>query len=480
MTTLRRSLLFSFLERYASILIGLGTTVAGARLLTPADFGVFAVGISVVMLIDVLRDFGAGTYLVQLEKLEREAVRSAFTISCLISGSCAAVLGLAAVPLGHFYGEPGVGHVVLVLAGALLLNPFSTPATAMLRRKMAFDRLALVNVASSLGQFVAIIVLATLGLGYMAMAWASLAAALIRTVGFNLINPVFWAFRPGLADWRGILSFGAWSTATGIVNVIHDTLPQLIIGRVLGAVPVGLLGRAQMVCQLPDKLIASGLHPVVLPALAEHARRGGSMKEPYLLGISYMGAVHMPAMVCLAMLAEPIVRILLGPQWGEVPPLVRLMTLGMIWLFPAFLTYPMLVTLGRIRDTLVASLISIPPSLVLIAVAAPHGIVAVASTTLITAPLQAYVAVSFVRRHIGLTWAGIGRAAWPGCVATLCAASGIAAVMSMLGFRTMLTFGETLVAMLAAGLGWLAGLWLGGHPLFGDIRGLCGRVLRWA
>ena len=98
----------------------------------------------------------------------------------------------------------------------------------------------------------------------------------------------------------------------------------------------------------------------------------------------------------------------------------------------------------------------------------------------VTPRVQAYVAVSFVRRHIGLTWAGIGRAAWPGCVATLCAASGIAAVMSMLGFRTMLTFGETLVAMLAAGLGWLAGLWLGGHPLFGEIRGLCGRVLRWA
>ena len=59
-TTLRRSLLFSFMERYAGIVIGMGTTMVGARLLTPADFGVFAVGMSVVMLIEVLRDFGAG------------------------------------------------------------------------------------------------------------------------------------------------------------------------------------------------------------------------------------------------------------------------------------------------------------------------------------------------------------------------------------------------------------------------------------
>ena len=479
MTTLRRSLLFSFMERYAGIVIGIGMTMAAARMLTPADFGVFAVGMSVIMLIDVLRDFGAGNYLVQLEALERSAVRSAFTVSCILSGSCAAALALAAIPLGRFYGEPGVGHVVLVLSAGLMLNPFLTPATAMLRRQMAFDRLAMINIVSGLGQLGTIVLLASLGLGYMAMAWAGLVAVLLRTLGANIARPMFWAFRPSLAGWRDILTFGAWSTATGIVNVIHDTLPQLIIGRVLGMVTVGLLGRAQVVCQLPDKLISSALHPVVLPALAEHARRGGSLKEPYLLGLSYMAAVHVPAMVCLALLAEPIVLILLGPQWGEVPTLVRLMAIGLVWLFPAFLTYPMLVALGRIRDTLISSLISIPPSILLIAAAAPHGITAVAAVSLVTGPLQAFVAVSFVRRHICLGWAEILRAAAPGAVATLGAAAGIVAVMSLLGFRTALSFGEMLVAILAAGLGWLAGLWLGDHPLIGELRRLWSQVRRW-
>ena len=468
------------MERYASIVIGMTMTMVAARMLTPADFGVFAVGMSVAMLINVLRDFGAGTYLVQLETLERNAVRSAFTVSCIISGSCAAALALAAVPLGYFYGEPGVGHVILVLSAAALLTPFSTPATAMLRRQMAFDRMAMINVASGLGQLGTIVLLASLGQGYMAMAWAGLVAVLLRTLVANIAQPMLWAFRPSLAGWRGILSFGAWSTATAIVNVIYDTLPQLIIGRVLGIVPVGLFGRAQVVCQLPDNLISSALHPVVLPALAQHARRGGSLREPYLLGLSHMAAVYVPAMVCLALLAEPIVGILLGPQWGEVPRLVRLMAMGLVWLFPAFLTYPMLVTLGRIRDTLVSSLISIPPSILLIAVAAPHGITAVAAVSLITGPLQAYVAVSFVRRHIGLAWADILRAAAPGAVATVGAAGGIVAVMSLLGFRTALSFGEMLVAIVAAGLGWLAGLWLGGHPLIGELVGLWSRVRRWA
>jgi O-antigen/teichoic acid export membrane protein len=480
MTSFRRSLLFSFIGRYAGIIIGLGMTMAAARLLTPADFGVFAVGMSAVMLIDVLRDFGTGAYLERLEAPERSVVRSAFTVSCIISGTCAAALALAAIPLGRFYDEPGVGNVVLVMSAALLLNPFMTPGTAMLRRQMAFDRLAMINVVSGLGQFGTLVLLARLGHGYMAMAWAGLVSVLLRTLGVNIARPMPWAFRPSLVGWREILSFGAWSTATGMINLIHDTLPLLIIGRMLGTVPVGLFGRTQTVCQLPDKLISGAVHQVVMPALAEHARRGGSLKEPYLLGLSYMAVVHVPAMVCLALLAEPVVRILLGPQWGEVPTLVRLMAMGLIWLFPAFLTYPMLVTLGRIRDTLVSSLISIPPSILLIAVAAPHGIMAVAAVSLVTGPLQAFVAVSFVRRHIGLAWAEILRAAAPGMAATIGAATGIVAVMSLLGFRTTLSFGEMLVAILAAGLGWLAGLWLSGHPLIGELRSLWGRARHWA
>jgi hypothetical protein len=104
----------------------------------------------------------------------------------------------------------------------------------------------------------------------------------------------------------------------------------------------------------------------------------------------------------------------------------------------------------------------------------------VAAVSLITGPLQAYVAVSFVRRHIGVTWGEILRATAPGAVATVGAAGGIVAVMSLLGFRTALSFGEMLVAIVAAGLGWLAGLWLGGHPLIGELVGLWGRVRRWA
>jgi hypothetical protein len=84
----------------------------------------------------------------------------------------------------------------------------------------------------------------------------------------------------------------------------------------------------------------------------------------------------------------------------------------------------------------------------------------------------------FVPRHVGLAWAEILGAAMPGAVATLSAAHGIVVAKSLLGFRTALSFGE--VAILAVRLGWLAGLWIGDHPLIGELASVWGQVQRWA
>nr|WP_246513885.1 oligosaccharide flippase family protein [Neoroseomonas soli] len=477
---MRRSLLFSVLDRYGVYAFGLVGTVIAARLLTPADFGVFAVGASIVMLIDVMRDFGAGTYLVQVEEARRDVVRAAYTVSLLISLACAAALAAAAGPIARFYGEPGLAHVLLVLAGTFLTNPLSTAATAMLRRDMAFDVLAAISLAGAAVHLVVLVSLATLGHGYMAMAWAALASGLTRGAAANLARPMPWAFVPGLAGWRAVLAFGGWSTATAVVNVIHDALPQLMIGRILGAAPVGLFGRAQMVCQLPDKLVVSAVHPVVLPALAEHARGGGSLKEAFLLGIRHMTAVQWPALLCLALLADPVVHLLLGPQWSTVPHLVRIMAVGMLWLFPAFLTYPTLVTLGRIRDTLTLSLITIPPSLLLILLASFHSIEAVAATTWVTAPLQVLVALSFIRRHLTIGWGEIARAVCPGAVIALCTAAGPSLVVALGGFHLDISMPAMAIAIALAACGWLVGLHVSGHPLLAELLGLRRRLTRWA
>ncbi len=482
MSAIRRSLAFSFAEKYGSYALGLVGMVILARLLTPKDFGIFAIGMAVVALIDVFRDFGVGNYLVQERELTEARVRAAFTVTFGIS--LASGLGLLATTglFAAFYDEPGLAQLMPLFAANFLLVPFGMPSLTLLRRDMAFDALAGINLFAAVVNLGVVVALALLGFGYMSLGWATLAGGVARTVAALAVRPCLWAFRPSIREWRRLGGFGAYSTATALVNVLHDWLPQLIMGRVLGFAAVGLYGRAVTLCQLPDKLVVSALHPVILPALSERARRDEPLKPAYLLALSYMSAAQWPILIGLALLAEPVVLLLLGERWLEVAPLVRIMALAALSLAPAFMTYPTLVALGRIRDTLTMSLVSVPPSMLLIVVAMPFGLQAVAATQLVNAPLQVFIALCFIRRRIGLSWTELARSVRASAVVALCAAAVPATMVALRGgFEVPMPLPLAMLAGVGAALGWLAGLYLTGHPLLEELRGglrMVGRRLR--
>ena len=472
MTTLRRSLAFSFADRYGGIVLGFIGTILLSRLLTPRDFGVFTVGASVVMMIEVVRDFGVGTFLIQERLVTPMIVRSAFTVSLGLSVACAAALLALSGPIAEFYREPGLRRVIPFFAANFILIPFSTPTGNLLRRDMAFDALAFISLAGAATNLAIVTVLAILGFGYMSLAWASLVSTAVRTVAMFARRGEAWMFIPTLHEWRKVVAFGGYSTATAILNVVHDSLPQLIIGRALGFDGVGLFGRAAGICQLPDRLFVSALQPVMLPVLAEHVRNSTDLKAPYFRALTYMTALQWPMLLCLALLADPVVRVLLGAQWAEAAPLLRIMALAAAFLFPAFMTTPMLVAIGRVRDTLLLSLISIPPSLVLIFAASFVGLQAIAATQVVAGALQVYVALHFIKRHVRFTWRELAVALWRSFAVALCAAAGPSTAILLAGSRFDLSVVQTILATTGAFAGWLGGLVLTRHPLFGEMSGV--------
>jgi len=184
-------------------------------------------------------------------------------------------------------------------------------------------------------------------------------------------------------------------------------------------------------------------------------------------------------LVCLALLANPVVLVLLGPQWTEVPRLVRMMALGSLCLFPAFMTYPLLVSIGRIRDTVTMSLISLPPSLVIIAAASFLGLEWVAAAQFINAPLQVYVALSFIRRHLDIRWANIGAAVQSSAVVTACAAAPPLGAVALSGFRFDVPVHMMIAVAPVAAAAWVAGLRLTNHPLYAELAVGARAIVRW-
>ncbi|MEE8332516.1 MAG: oligosaccharide flippase family protein, partial [Alphaproteobacteria bacterium] len=114
MASIRRSLALSFAQKYATMAINIATVMILARLLTPAEIGIFSVGIAMVGLAHTLRDFGVGNYLIQEKELTPDRVRTAFGVTLVIAWIMAGVLIALSGPMAGFYSEPGVRQVMLV------------------------------------------------------------------------------------------------------------------------------------------------------------------------------------------------------------------------------------------------------------------------------------------------------------------------------------------------------------------------------
>ncbi|MRX51816.1 oligosaccharide flippase family protein [Paracoccus sp. S-4012] len=465
MSKVRTGIFFSAADKYATQALAVATMAIMSRLLTPAETGLYLVANGLILLADQFRAFGVGVYIVQERELDRNAVRAGFTVTFAISLAIGAAVWASADLVAAFYGDPALARLLVIAALAFAVIPFGSPVIALLQRELAFGMVARINVTAAVAGFVVTVGLGLAGFGPDSYLWGFVATSATLAVMAFAVRPETWIYRPSLRRARRVLSFGITSSAVTLINVAYDMLPRLAFGKMLGFDAVGLYSRALTVCQLPDRMIGSALQPVMLPAMAAEARAQGDLKASYLHGHALMSAAQWPALVLLALLADPVVRILLGNQWGEAVPLVRIVAMANMALAPAFMTFPLLVSLGRIRDALTASLISLPPSAAITIFAANFGLTAVAASLFVTAPFQMLVALYFIRRVIGLTWGELLRASGASAAVTAATAACPVLVILLSADGLALGWGGTALALGGAALGWVAAVMLLDHPL---------------
>jgi O-antigen/teichoic acid export membrane protein len=232
----------------------------------------------------------------------------------------------------------------------------------------------------------------------------------------------------------------------------------------------GLYSRAINVTQVFDKLVTQVLSPVIMPAIFARIRAGGDVKRIYLNAVELIAVAQWPFLLVFALLAEPTIEIWLGPTWSDIVPLMRMLCIASLFLFAACLTYPVLVAVGGVRDTLISSLISLPPSLLVIFVASFFGVRAVAASALLTFPFQAGIALWFIGRYLGISSTDLLRATLRSGIVTACSIVGTLAGMAITEVSSAGLMSGLILAGIFAATGWWLGLVVTSHPLLAQIR----------
>jgi O-antigen/teichoic acid export membrane protein len=312
----------------------------------------------------------------------------------------------------------------------------------------------------------------------MAPVWGSVAGnAAIAGVAFAL-RPYPLLFKPSLAGWRDVLSYGGYASGTMLINVVCDMAPQLILGRALNMTAVGMYTRSVAAAQLFDRLVNDAVQPIIMPALTKHARAGADLRPIYLLAIEYLSVLRWPALIFLALMAEPIVRLLFGPGWREIVPIVRWLALAYLVLFPAVLTYPILVASGHVRDAFVSSVISVPPSIAILFLASFGGLEMVAASATFAYALQVSVALVFIRRRVAFTLSDMGSSLRRSVLVSLGSNVIPAAILAVYGLNSPVPLPAFAGAAVLGAAGWLLCLFMTRHPLGTELKRWTGEL--WA
>lgn len=478
MPSIRKSLALSFASRYTTLFIQLVSNMILARLLTPADIGIFSVAIAVTGLAHAVRGFGVQKYVIQEEHLTTDRIRTIFGLSLAISWTIALMLLAFSGTLSDFYDEPGLRQVLAVLSINFFVIPFGAPAYAILRRDMAFGPLYRMDFVTVLVHSVTAIVLAALGFGFISLAWASVAGVITTTVAAALFRPQIAGLLPNFSEWRHVVHFGGVSSATNLLVQSGSSAIDLIVGRMLGFGAVGFYSRAQGLVALFQRDFMEAVHNVAFPAFANDKRNDRELKASYLKGLTFVTVFAWPCYGFLGLMAYPLIRIMFGTQWDSAVTIVQILAVAAFFHASWSLGTHALLATGHVVDNLKAEALVQLSRIFLILLLVPYGLEVVAGAQILANVIGLIVFQRYLSSAIDMTFSDLFRATYPSFVTAACSLIIPVTVIMLYDIGPNNIWQPFLVAGVGSPLGWLGGIMLTRHPVRYEIALAWGKFCR--
>lgn len=306
-------------------IIHLGSTMILARILTPQDYGMMAMVVSVTGLAAILSNLGLSTATVQRAEITHEQVSTLFWINAGVGAGVTLVSALLSPVVSWFYKTPELVWMMLVLSGNFFINGLAVQHSALLNRQMRFYSLAKIQVMSALiGTGVAVLA-AQHGFGYWALVINSVITSVAGVVGtwFAL------GWIPGLprrdATVLSMVKFGSDIVGFNVINYFSRNLDNILIGRYYGSLSLGLYSKAYQLLMMPITNLRDPLNRVAMPSLSRLQNEPEQYRSYYMKFIGILSFLSTPVVVFMYVCAERIISLVLGPQWTGAIELFRIL-----------------------------------------------------------------------------------------------------------------------------------------------------------
>ncbi|MGI5125210.1 oligosaccharide flippase family protein [Pseudonocardia sp. CA-107938] len=314
---LRRGALMSTAALVVVQAVGLAQTLVLARLLSPAEVGVFAAG---TLLTTVLAAIGEGALtqaLIQRADADLDDAADTVFWATLAGGVVMSLAVLAASPLvGALFGSATAGTVAAVTSGGLVLHALTNVPDTLMQRRFDFRRRLVVDPATVLTFAVVSVSCAAAGLGVWALVVGSYAQLAVWVgLGWALAGWRPGRGRPTVAMWRELARFGLPLMLATLGERLRETAELVVLGRALDTAALGFHRYAKRIALLPGMVVLQAGAFVLFPAFARIAGERERFRDGFLSALTWAWLMALPLAGLFVAAGESVAVLLLGEPW---------------------------------------------------------------------------------------------------------------------------------------------------------------------
>jgi len=318
-------------SQVARQILQVGVTAVLARRLVPDDFGLIGMAAVTLAFVAPLNELGMGSALVQKRDLTPAHAAAVFWSQLAIAGLGAVILAACAPWIAFFFHREDLTPLLRWMCLNLPLGAMAAAPQALLLRALRFRALAGVETMSLAGGGLVGAAMALSGMGVWSLVGQSLAGTAITTamlVPLSRFNPFPREARPGMAHIKELSGFSAPLTAYQLLNYASRNLDDILIGRMLGAGALGYYSMAYRVMMYPLQKVSGVVGRVSFPAFASMQDDLPRIRRGYLKAVEYIALITFPMMAGVMVTAPELTRVLFGPGWAPVAPLILVLSLA--------------------------------------------------------------------------------------------------------------------------------------------------------
>lgn len=322
---------WSAVERISTIGIQFILNIIIARILSPSDYGVIGMLAIFLSISQCLVDSGFTSALIQAKERKEEDYGTVFLFNLAISVSLYLILFFSAPAISRFYDVELLTPVLRVIGLNLIIASLSNVQKTIFTIHVDFKIQSFISIPSAIISGIIGIVMAYKGLGVWALVAQTLSNGLVTTVLFWILSRERFRIVFAMESFRRLGGFGVKLMLSGLLNTAYNNLYALFIGKKYSTDDLGYYSRADQFAVFPATTLTDIISRVAYPLLCQSQSSKNELSAVYTKFVKFSCFIIFPLMIGLAVLAEPLISVILTDKWLPAAILMSILAVDGLW-----------------------------------------------------------------------------------------------------------------------------------------------------